>query len=288
VRGECNLYFGTEDAQLKNDEESILVASDGYLAIEFGPWAQDKLSHLEKYCSIFNTATHKRWKNRVYIDLFSGPGKWIRKGTKQEFDGSPLLALNSKIPFTHYFFNDINSSYIEALKKRTQNYMFKIEYTNQDCNIAADEILEKLPAYSICFTYVDPYYLEIKYDTIKRLTATRAVDLLIIFHIGMAKRNFLQPNSEMMQFFPTGMDWRQLPNNVIKGGRISTRAVLDAYESGLVKLGYPKENMVDTILERNTRNAPLYYLIFASKHKLGTQLYKGVITRKDAIQRHLL
>lgn len=270
-----------------SDGESTVVASDGYAAIEFGPWAEDKLSHLEKYCSIFNTATHKRWENRVYIDLFSGPGKCIRKGIKKEFDGSPLLALNSAIPFTHYFFNDINTDYVEALKNRTQNFGYNIEYINRDCNLAVDEILRKIPKISICFTYIDPYYLEIKFDTIKKLTSNRAVDLLIIFHIGMAKRNFLQPNFEMKQFFPNSIDWNSFPNTVIKGNRISTRPVLDAYENGLIELGYPKGNLVDDILEKNTKNAPLYYLIFASKHKLGAQLYSGVIKRKDAMRRKL-
>ncbi|MFC1593258.1 three-Cys-motif partner protein TcmP [Candidatus Omnitrophota bacterium] len=269
-------------------DEGNTIASDGYIAIEFGPWAEDKLSHLEKYCAIFNTATHKQWKNRVYIDLFSGPGKCVRKGTKKEFNGSPLLALNCAIPFTHYYFNDIRSDYIEALKKRTCSYGYDINYINQDCNIAVDEILHKVPKYSICFAYIDPYYLEIKFDTIRKLTITRAVDLLITFQIGMARRNFFQPNFEMKQFSPPNVDWKEFPRDVIKGGRISTRPVLDAYEGGLIELGYPKSNMIDDVLERNARNAPLYYLIFASKHKLGAQLYSGVISRKDSIHRKML
>jgi len=182
-------------------KEKTKLASDGLVAIEFGPWAEDKLSHLDKYCAIFNTATYKSWKNRIYIDLFSGPGKCIIKGTKKEFNGSPLLALNCDIPFTHYFFNDIKLEYVEALKKRTQSYGYNIDFINQDCNLALDEILNRIPQYSICFAYIDPYYLEIKFDTIKKLTMKRAVDLLITFQIGMARRNFLQPNFDMKQFF---------------------------------------------------------------------------------------
>ena len=269
-------------------DEDRTTASDGHVAIEFGPWAEDKLSHVEKYCASFNIATYKHWKNRVYIDLFSGPGRCIKKGTKKEFDGSPLLALNCGNPFTHYFFNDIDPEYIEALKKRTQNYTHNIDYINKDCNLAVDEILGKIPEYSICFAYIDPYYLEIKFDTIVKLTAKRAVDLLIIFQMGMAKRNFLQPNFEMKQFFPPNVDWEQFPNDIVKGGRISARPVLDTYESGLIELGYPKSNMIDDVLERNTRNAPLYYLIFASKKKLGAKLYSGVISRKGSIHRKML
>ena len=268
-------------------DEGNTIASDGYLAIEFGRWAVDKLSHLEKYCAIFNTATYKRWKNRIYIDLFSGPGKCIIKGTKKEFDGSPLLALNCEIPFTHYFFNDINFAYIESLRKRTQSYGYYINYINQDCNLAVDEILHKIPECSICFAYIDPYYLEIKFDTITKLTARRAVDLLITFQMGMAKRNFLQPNPEMKQFFPPNVDWDVFPNEIITGGRINARRVLNAYESGLIDIGYPRQNIKDDVLERTRTNIPIYYLIFASKHKLGAQLYSGVISRKDSMHRKL-
>ncbi len=268
-------------------DEGYTIASDGYLAIEFGNWAVDKLSHLEKYCTTFNTATYKRWKNRIYIDLFSGPGKCIIKGTKKEFSGSPLLALNCDIPFTHYYFNDINFEYIEALKKRTQSYSYDIDYINQDCNLAVDEILHKIPKYSICLAYIDPYYLEIKFDTITKLTTARAVDLLITFQIGMARRNIFQPNLEMKQFFPPNVDWEVFPNEIISGGRINARRVLDAYESGLIEIGYPKQNIKDGVLERTRANIPLYYLIFASKHKLGAQLYSGVVGRKDSIHRKL-
>lgn len=272
---------------MESDKESNLIASDGHLAIEFGYWALDKLSHLEKYCTIFNTATYKQWKNRVYIDLFSGPGICRIKGLKREFNGSPLLALNCATPFTHYYFNDINPEYIEALKKRTQSSGYNIEYINKDCNLAVDEILTKIPRYSICFAYIDPYYLEIKFDTITKLTVNRAVDLLITFQIGMAKRNIFQPNFEMKQFFPPNVDWKFFPNEVITSNRINSRRVLDAYESGLIDIGYPRQNIIDDILERTRTNIPLYYLIFASKHKLGKQLYSGVISRKDSIHRKL-
>lgn len=269
-------------------DEGITIASDGHPAIEFGNWAIDKLSHLEKYCVTFNTATQKKWQNRIYIDLFSGPGKCIKKGTEKEFNGSPLLALNCDIPFTHYYFNDINSDYIEALKRRTQSYGYNIYYINKDCNLAVDEILNKIPKNSICFAYIDPYYLEIKFDTIKKLTTGRAVDLLITFQIGMARRNLLQPNLEMKQFFPPNVDWKVFPSETITGGRINARRVLDAYESGLTEIGYPRQNIKDDVLERTrTTNIPLYYLIFASKHPLGAQLYKGVISRRDSTHRRL-
>lgn len=266
-------------------KEKTKLAHDGYVAIEFEPWAKDKLSHLEKYCNTFNTATHRLPNKRIYIDLFSGPGKCIIKGTNEEIDGSPLLSLNCKIPFTHYFFNDIDSDYVEALKNRTKNYKYNIEYFNHDCNAFVDELLPKIPKNAICFAYIDPFYLSINFNTIEKLTKDRRVDLLIIFHIGQAKRNFFQPNLDMKLFFPPSVDWETFPNEIITGGRINTRRVLDAYERGLIELGYPGQNIKDDVLERTRTNIPLYYLVFASKHSLGKKLYSGVINRKDSLQR---
>jgi three-Cys-motif partner protein len=268
-------------------EDKIVTASDGLPALVFGRWSEEKLGHLREYCITFNKATHKNWENRVYIDLFCGPGKCLITNSNKEIDGSPLLALNCPIPFTHYFFNDLNTNFIEVLKERTKGYR-GIRYLNSDCNDAVDEILREIPQDSICFAYIDPRYLAIRFDTIKKLTSGRAVDLLITFQIGMEKRNFLQPNLEMRQFFPPEMDWQQFQANVAIGEHISERIVLDAYENGLVQLGYPRDNIFDPVPEKNSGNALLYYLIFASKHPLGKLLYSGVINRKDSPHRKMI
>ena len=36
------------------------------------------------------------------IDLFAGPGRCVLSDDSGEFDGSPILALNTKVPFTTY------------------------------------------------------------------------------------------------------------------------------------------------------------------------------------------
>lgn len=63
------------------------------------------------------------------------------------------------------------------------------------------------------------------------------------------------------------------------------RTLIDYYKSKLRHLGYvvinDSEQLVSEPLVRNTkRNAPLYRLIFASKHSLGNKIWNEV-TKKD-------
>lgn len=50
------------------------VPDDGLTAAEVGPWAEEKYRCLGMYAEIFSTGMKRQWHNRVYIDLFCGPG----------------------------------------------------------------------------------------------------------------------------------------------------------------------------------------------------------------------
>jgi three-Cys-motif partner protein len=85
----------------------LIVASDGELALKVGHWAKEKLHYIRRHCQIFNTGMKRQWSTRTYIDLFAGPGICLVQTTREEINGSPLLALSCEVPFTHYFFNDV-------------------------------------------------------------------------------------------------------------------------------------------------------------------------------------
>ena len=138
-----------------------------------GPWAKEKLHYIQRYCYIFNMGMKDKWSTRTYIDLFSGPGKCVIEGTGKEFDGSPLIALQCKVPFTYYFFNDINPSSIASLRNRASPFKsVKINYFNMDCNSVIDHLLPKLPSssFSLDVCFIDPTNWQIKFDSIQRLT----------------------------------------------------------------------------------------------------------------------
>jgi len=262
---------------MASSKESILLTSDGKPAISLGIWFMDKLHYLKEYCSIFSTGMKNKWEHRIYIDLFSGPGICITEDTGVEQYGSPLISLNCKTPFTHYYFIDKNRDFIETLRYRSQDYQSNKTFINKDCNYAIDELLNQLPKkYAIFFTFIDPFNFEIEFNSIKKLTENRPMDLLITFHIGNLKRSIHQPSPKMKKFFPP-LDWEELYKVSYVSGKIHERLLLDKYEEGLGEMGY--KYFDDYILTRTIKNAPLYYLIFATKNEKGKEFYSKISMR---------
>jgi len=260
----------------------LVVASDGKLAIEVGPWAKGKLYYISRYCYIFNMGMKDKWSIRTYIDLFAGPGTCAVEKTREEIPGSPIIALSCEVPFTHYFFNDLQSNVISALKTRATPYSStNIVFLNRDCNLAVEELLQKLPSNSLDFCFIDPFNWEIKFNSIQKLTEKRRMDLAITFHIGNIKRVADKPPKELIDFFPDTR-WKQEYEKAGEEGKLSGRVLLDAYGRGLRDLGY--KEIKDYVLAVNTKRVPLYYLIFASKHPRGADFWDKIAGRSEAGQ----
>lgn len=251
----------------------LVDSSDGYLAMIVGPWAKDKLHYIRAYCYIFNMDMKDKWNTRTYIDLFAGPGKCIIDTTNEEIEGSPLIALQSKVPFTHYFFNDISADAIDSVRKRTTS-LSNITYFNKDCNEIIQDLLQKLPSSSLDFCFIDPTNWQIKFDSIRKLTNGRRIDLAITFHTGAMKRCADEAPRELDDFFD-GPSWREEYKNVLqKSRRAGSRALLNIYEERLKRLGYSEIH--DFVLLKNTRGVPLYHLVFASKHPRGKDFWDKI------------
>jgi len=260
----------------------LVIASDGEFALTVGRWAKDKLFYIRRYCDIFNTGMKGKWAIRTYIDLFAGPGKCFVEATKGEIDGSPIVALNCKVPFTHYFFNDIQPDAIDSLITRTASFGSAVlRYYKKDCNRVVDELVKDLPTGSLDFCFIDPFNWEISFDSVQKLTAERQMDLAVTFHVGGMKRVAHNPPPELLDFFPD-RSWQQEYEKAKETGKLKGRVLLDAYERGLANLGY--KDIRDYVLEVNIRNVPLYYLIFASKHPRGADFWDKIAGRSEAGQ----
>jgi len=258
------------------------VGSDGQLAIKVRPWAKDKLFYIENISDIFNTGMRNKWPIRTYTDIFAGPGICIVEETGEEIPGSPLVALRCRAPFAHYFFNDLNPEFIESLKTRTASYGFtNVEFFSKDCNLVIDDLLQKLPSNSLDFCFIDLLNWEINFNSIRKLTQNRNMDLAITFHIGNIKRNAAKPPQELIDFFPDS-SWQEKYKSARALGKRTGRLLLDAYEGGLRDIGYKYTS--DGVLERNKTNVPLYHLIFASKHPRGVDFWNKITRRSAAGQ----
>jgi three-Cys-motif partner protein len=276
---------------------------DGLPMRESGSWAAEKLDYLKRYIDIFETSMHSQsWRRRNYIDLFAGPGKCRVSETGAVLIGSPLISLTTRYPFTDFYFVEMNHSNIETLKQRcsASPLYSHIHFIGNDSNIVVQEIVKSILAADHTYikgvrsclnlAFLDPEGLELQWQTVATLTQPYTMDLIIHYPQGGLNRNmeqFYQAEEETaIDLYFGGSEWRtiykdyrnrQIPSQV-------HRELMDYYKGKLQDLGYKEvlrdDEIGDEPLIRNAkRGAPLYRLMFASKHPLGHDFWQKVIQR---------
>lgn len=125
----------------------MAVIDDGYLTPEIGSWGEDKYDLVKKYAEMFATSMKKKWDARVYVDLFSGPGRAMIKRSRRIVKGSPLLAMDVKNPFDKYVFCEKNIEKLDALRARVQDHYasLNVAFVHGDANKVVNKILNELP-----------------------------------------------------------------------------------------------------------------------------------------------
>lgn len=288
-------------------DKYLLPEDDSLPTRAFGKWTKQKLHYLERYIFMFETSMRqKKWCARCYIDLFAGKGKYQIENQKGVLIGSPLIALTTKHPFTHYFFADSVQENVDVLKERCSvlQSIHKRFYV-KDANEIVNEIVAEIKAIernrpegtwssSLNLAFLDPDGLELEWRTIATLAKVRKMDLIIHYSQSGLTRNFenyVNADGEtIIDRFFGDFEWRKIYEKHKLSDPIKThRRLIDYYMSKLANLGYVDLKDVEDHegsepLMRNTRQAPLYRLLFASKHKKGHDFWKEVIKRDVAGQ----
>jgi three-Cys-motif partner protein len=262
---------------------SIYSADDGLYTPLVGSWAVQKYNLVALYNELFSTGMKEKWDQRVYIDLFAGAGKALLKDTKRVVFGSPLLALSVPNLYDRYIFCEKNPDAMGALKQRVDNLFPKasVHFVPGDCNEVVHTIISKIPKYSrasnvLSFCFVDPFSLNIHYDTISKL-ATYFMDFLILLMLMDPTRNeslYVQTNSERIYRFLGLSDWRDRWEQA-KARKVSIRKFLATeFAKQMIGLGYLAESQKTMVEVRSDdKNLLLYYLAFFSKHPLGYKFW---------------
>ena len=279
----------------------ILEAYDDGLQMRpAGEWTYDKLYYLNAYIGRFIVSMRKKlWRAIQYIDLFAGPGK-NQFSNGKIVSGSPLLALSQKQSFDHYFFSDIEPSYIELLNRRCLGHLEykKITFLTGDANQVVDLVIKdieetdaiyKIGAWpSLNLAFLDPDGLELEWKTVETLARVNKMDLIIFYSQGGLTRNFdncIDSKSDtVIDKFFGGREWRKIYKASSMGETQGLhRKLIDHYKGKLTTLGYVDVRDVEDGTEplmKNSKEVPLYRLIFASKHARGHDFWNKVI-KKD-------
>lgn len=281
--------------------DKLVWASDGRLALQIRPHSLRKLKIVEYYLSELSTSMRptdrkskfKGFEERNYIDLFCGPGRCVVAGqmpSGTEVDGSALMALKVRYPFSAYYFVDIQPKSIEALAHRSVSLGgdAKKRFFTGDCNEKVDEVLKEVSQrYSINVALLDSFTIACKWSTIEALARCTRMDLIINFPQGMSINRNLHywaenEDSELDNFFGN-RKWREIYAQSQGIAKRCIRGFLDLYKQGLSRLGY-RVNDVREVLITSRHGQKLYYLLFASRNPLGDKFWGNATRLADESQ----
>lgn len=259
---------------------------DGLVIPEVGEWSRDKHHFLRRDVDAFTTAMKdKPWEGLHYIDLFAGAGMERLRDTGRLDWGSPLIAAQSTHPFNGIHCGEMDAAKCDALCKRLTPFRARtaIQIVAGDANVRVQEIVAVLPKRCLSLAFLDPYGLHLHFDSLRTLAERRA-DLIIFFPDRLdLLRNateyyFSDPDSNLDHALGT-QDWRRVWDGTPESRRAQTMRSL--YVDRLRVLGY-REFDYEPVPATGRR---LYWLVFASRHPRGVDIWRRVATRKPDGQR---
>jgi three-Cys-motif partner protein len=278
----------------RNFDPIITVIDDGLFIPDVGPWADEKYKLLGGYSEIFTTGMKNLWDNLVYIDLFAGAGYARIKGTNKIRMSSALIAMSIKHKFNKYILCEEDEKCLNALKARVKRHFpdANVEFIQGDSNNNIERIFNSITKHSqhekvLRFCFVDPFSLNLKFATIKKLSSLGKVDFLILLALYMdANRNlfnYISENSDKIDEFIDDAGWREL----FKSGKIPSHDFIkylsEKYDYNMKLLDY-KEPVEKQLIKIDDKNIPLYYLAFYSKHERGNDFFMKVEKYRNSQQ----
>lgn len=253
---------------------------DGLPARVVRKWARRKHHYLERYTDIFASGMKKKFPQRTYLDLFAGPGRCFERETGSTYDGSPLIGLRRN--FTDHIYVELEDEAAAALEARCSLWRpgRRVTVIPGDCNTKIDEVIGRLPRYGITVAFIDPTNWQITFETIRKLTATRRVDLLVSFFGPSMKRVADLPQPRVDAFFGTNA-WQTDTRFLGADRRPTLSGLLACYREQLAGIGYLNQVSAREIAIANSKNVSIYLMAFFSKHPLGYTFWDRITSEDE-------
>lgn len=272
-----------------------------------GDWTAEKLKHVKKYLHAYATIMKRQKYRFAYIDAFAGTGyreqKLSTDSNEQLFPelngvdaqkflkGSARIALEVTPRFNKYIFIEKDWNRFEELKRlKTEHPSVadEIELINRDANSYLQDLCldYKWDAHRAVL-FLDPFGMQVDWDTIAAIAETKAIDLWILFPIGVAVNRLLKKHGQISSGWRQSLDklfgasdWYDVFYKVRKEqDLLGERSVIEKTAS-FDSIGCYYVERLKTIFAGvadnplslfNSRNNPLYLLCFASANPVGAK-----------------
>jgi three-Cys-motif partner protein len=275
-------------------EEEHLAVPAKYDRI--GSWSVVKHEIIQKYaCAysrILSTRRHPSLSH-VYIDAFAGSGTQFFRETSSWVRGSPLIVLSIEPKFDDYYFVDIDSAKVQDLAHACEGYV-NVHILHGDCNeILPRDVLPNVrySDYRRGLCLLDPYGLHLSWNVIQEVAQLRTIDLFLNFPIADINRNVLRKDPSRasaeacrrMTTYWGDETWSDLcycTEANLFGYRFkrSNTEIAELFRSRLLSVaGF--EHVSEPLAMRNSNNAIVYYLFFASHKPVAVDIVHSIFSK---------
>jgi three-Cys-motif partner protein len=262
---------------------------------ELGDWSQIKHEILDKYAHAYTTIVTKQPSIRkvLYFDAYAGSGYAVDRVSQQQLKGSALRAMNAAPQFHELHFVEQDDEKALILEAATHGDA-RVTVHRGDGVAITETLLAKArySDYRRALCLLDPYDLSVPWSLVKRIGEMRSVEIFYNFMIMDANRNVL---------------WKQLDSvpperlpkmDLVWGDRSWTDEcyVLEPDLFGETRRKLPNEDVAEAfrrrlrdvagfkhvpqpIAMRNSTNATVYYLFFASHNKTGADIVEQIFSK---------
>jgi three-Cys-motif partner protein len=267
---------------------------------EIGYWSEIKLDIIREYASAYSKILCGQKSPKlyqVYIDAFAGAGIHVSKATGGFVPGSPVNALSVYPPFKEYHFIDLDELKIDSLENIAGTREDVFTY-HGDCNSILHEkvfLRAKYKDYKRALCILDPYGLHLNWEVLCEAGQMGSIDIFLNFPVADINRNVLWKNPdgvsrrqiERMNIFWGDASWRNIaytesPQMQLFGDsseeKASNEVIAEAYRKRLKNFAGFK-NVPKPIAMRNTQNAVVYYLFFASQKPIAGSIVKDIFKK---------
>ena len=276
-----------------------------------GDWTEQKLECVRKYLRAYATIMRKQPFHFAYIDAFAGTGyremesdddtdqlmfPYLASPEVTSFhDGSARNALEVEPLFTKYVFIEKNRDKYAELNALKQEHLLKSEFSEDMIECVHGEANEYLK--NLCqknwenhraLVFLDPYGMQVEWETIEAIAKTQAIDLWILFPLGTVNRllkndgeirpafqarlnmffgdhgwyDVFYQSAKQISFFDEEERWQKAGNIFSTIEQYFIERLQSIFEGVAT----------NPLILRNSRNVPLYLLCFAVGNPKGAPI----------------
>ncbi len=271
-----------------------------------GPWTERKLKCLRHYLSAYRTIftgnERARYFRTWYVDAFAGTGSRTTSAddlplldidddaeAKEYQDGSARIALGLPSPFDQYLFVEKSRRRAGELRRVITSEFQRLD---NRCEIRTGEANAEIRQWcgerdwkkERAVVFLDPYGMQVEWETIQTLAATNGVDLWYLFP-GIAR--LLRHDGKIDEKWGKRLDillgtdaWRtrflqkkmrtDLFGEIENVERTAPEAAIESFIHERLATCFGK-NVGRGLILRNSKRSPLYFLCFAASNERGAK-----------------